>query len=158
MFPAALPLAHWLHGVGFSVAMGSAIAVTLVRRSAARSTVCRGAQRALRATAELIAKVEIPGLVAALFAGIMLAAINPASVDPAGGAWMIAKLPLVMIVAVIAFMNLFGSTRLLREREQGAGDAELEPLLRRGGVLDLATLILFLMIFFVAHFRFAFYG
>src|SRR5438045_1216547 len=50
---ALLPLARWLHLVGFAVAAGSAIAVTLLRRQT-------GSERAL---ADVLSMIEIPGLV-----------------------------------------------------------------------------------------------
>jgi uncharacterized membrane protein len=156
---AVIPLSRLLHYVGFALAIGSAIAVTVARRRAANS---QGAERdALEKIAgDLIAIVGIPGLFVTLVGGLLAVVANPGVLDPAGagGPWLHIKLPLVVMLLVAMFANVFATRLLVREREHGAKEQEVAALIARGMRLDVATIAIAVAILTLTTFRFALFG
>jgi hypothetical protein len=155
--PAAIILlSRWLHFVGFALVVGSALAVTIARHKARKST---GSERAILESliADVITKVELPGLTIALLAGLLTLSANPAAVDAKiAGPWFIIKMPLVLALFATTFLRMVGATRIRRERELGAKDAELEPIAARGAILDKTSVALGIIIIFITTFRYVF--
>lgn len=154
-----LPLSKLLHYVGFSMALGSASAATLLRRASVRATGERRASLEV-AVAELVAGIEVPGVAVVLFAGVLAVFANPAVLDPEGGlgSWMFVKLPLVMGLAAIAFTKMFGARLLVRERTNGATEAECSAHTTRGARLDAVGLVLGGAILAISALRYVLFG
>jgi hypothetical protein len=156
---AVIPLSGLFHYVGFALAIGSAMALTILRR---RARLEAGPARAGldRAIAEVSAKGEVPGWFIALFGGLLSVIANPSAIDPQGslGPWLFVKTPLVIALIAIACVKMLDARLLVRERESGAKDEELAPLVARDGKLDLATIVLSFAVLFIASFRFVLFA
>jgi hypothetical protein len=156
---AIIPVSRWLHFVGFSLAVGSATAVTIARHKARNST---GAERSAIESliAEVVTKVELAGLGIALLGGLLAVVLNPTVIDPQGasGPWFFVKMPMVLALFLAAFVKMVDAQRIVSERANGAKDAELAAVVARGSKLDLASIILGVAILFVTVFRFVFFA
>jgi uncharacterized membrane protein len=156
--PAVVSLVRYLHFIGFALALGGSFAALRVAaaarlHSASEKTGFEGA------AAEIITKVELPGLFLALFGGIGLVAANPAVLDPTrGGSWLHIKLALVLGLLVVSHLRMFRARRLVRERAQGASEADVDALHAAVRKLALLDLLLGAGVFFVAVFRFAIFS
>ena len=149
MWPAVLPHLLWtgrfIHFIGLGMAVGAAIAASLMFR-----------QTLERAAADTISKVEIPGVFVAILGGILLVVGHPDVLDPeksGAGPWLHLKLAFVMGALVVAHMRMFNARRLVRSREANDPASELDPLVANGKRLDSAGLALYLIILFIAVFR-----
>lgn len=150
-----LPIARWLHFVGFALAIGSAAALTIMRRMVRQKS---GAERAIleNALAEVVSKIELPGLAIALVGGLIGVVANPTVLDPkVSGVWFFVKMPMVFALFACAFVKMVDAQKTTSERAHGAKDAELDPIMQRGAKLDIASIVLGGAIIFVTLFRFA---
>jgi len=151
---------HLIHYFGFALAVGASIAALrihgMVRESEAP------AKAALEAAARaIIVKIEIPGQFLAMFGGLVAIVLNPNLLKPAlsgAGPWLHIKLLLVLILLVVAHLRMFRSARLVRERAGGASEAELDALLGKALMFGKIDLVLAVLIFVLATFRYVLFG
>ena len=149
-------LARLTHFIGFAMAAGGSFAAFRAHAAARRESAPEKAGWE-GAAAEIVTKVELPGLFLALFAGIALVAMNPAQLSPAksgAGPWLHLKLTLVLVLLVVSHLRMFRSRKLARERSQGVAEVDCDALLGRAQKLARIDLALFATVFFVAIFRY----
>lgn len=157
---ALLPLSHFVHYLGFSLAIGAAVAGGIALRRARRAPVLErvGLEDA---AATIVTRAELPGLFVAVFGGILATAANPRllRVDESGvGPWLHIKLVMVMALLVVCHLKMFSARRLVRQRSHAASEADCEVLARRTRRLDALGLALAFAIMLVATFRYALFG
>jgi uncharacterized membrane protein len=151
---AVLKLVHYF---GFIMAVGGSFAAQRVMRLARQHSAAQraGAEAAARA---VVVSVELVGAFVALIAGIaLLVADDMRQLKPAtsgAGPWLHVKLTLVMIALVVAHLRMFRLARLVRGRDAGASEAECDALAKSALMLGSVDLALYVLIVFVAIFRY----
>lgn len=145
-------LSHLIHYSGFALALGASFAVQRIMASAREHS---AAQRAgLEIAARKVILVELIGIFVAIFGGIFAIVLNPTVFGP----WLHVKLLMVMILLVVSHLKMFRLARLVRERADGASEADCEATLKAARTLGLVDLAMFAGIMIVASLRFAIFG
>jgi uncharacterized membrane protein len=151
---------RFIHFFGLALAIGPCVAALLLLRSAKKADA--GQRPGIeRAAADLVSRVEIPGVFVSILGGILLVVERPEVFDPArsgAGPWLHIKLALVMGALVIAHVRMFNVKRLVRERASGGAEADLDRMLDHGRRLDLAGVAIYTAILFVVCFRVMLFG
>jgi hypothetical protein len=153
-------LAHLVHYFGFAVAVGASAAAARTM-GAARTHSASEKAGFEGAAAEIVTKVELPGLFIALFGGIILIISNPDVMNPeksGAGPWLSIKLLFVFALLVVSHLRMFGQRRLVRARAGGESEADLDARhakIRRLAALDL---LMAAVVIFIATFRFVLFA
>lgn len=159
--PNTYAILKFVHFLGFIMALGGGYAAQrLVKLSREYSAAQRaGIEVAAR---KVVVSVELIGAFVALGGGIgLLVADDLRALKPAtsgAGPWMHIKLTLVLAALVVAHLRMFRLARLVRERDNGASEADCEALAGKALMLGNVALILYLSTVFVAIFRFVLFA
>lgn len=147
----------FFHFAAFAAAVGGALAVQRAVRTSREHSAGQRAGLEIAAR-KLAVSVEISGAFGALIFGIaLLVADDFRQLKPAtsgAGPWLHLKLTLVMIALVVSHLRMFRLARLVRMRDSGGTEAELDALTKKAMLLGNITLVLYMAIIFVAVFRF----
>ena len=74
------------------------------------------------------------------------------------GPWLHIKLTLVLVSLVVSHLRMFRLARLVRTRDSGGTEAELDALAKKALLLGNVTLVLYMAVIFVAIFRFVLFA
>jgi hypothetical protein len=155
-----LSLAHLVHYFGFAIAVGASAAAHRVMASSQSHSASEKAGFE-GAAADIVTKVELPGLFLAVFGGILLIAANPDVLSPeksGAGPWLSVKLLFVFGLLVVSHLRMFGLRRLVRARGAGESEADLEARHRKVKTLALVDLLLATVVVFIATCRFVLFA
>jgi len=151
---------HLLHYFGFSMAIGGSIAA-LKSHKKARTLESEHKLATQSIAADIITKVELPGLFIALLGGVLLVIHNPLVLtlspeDPLAGPgpWLHIKLTLVFALFVFANLKSFRSRKTIRERAAGATESECNALMNKAIRFGKICQSLYGLIFVIATFRY----
>ena len=111
--------------------------------------------------AEIVTKIELPGIILAVIGGILLIVQNPmvmkASSDAplAGpGPWLHIKLTLVLVLLVIVHLKMFRSRKAVRQRSSGEPESDCDALTGKAVLFGKICQSLYGVIFVLATFRY----
>jgi uncharacterized membrane protein len=153
-------ISHLVHYVGFTMGVGASFAAAKAHAMASQHPA--GPKAGMEAAAaDIIAKVELPGLFLAVFGGILHLVNFPNHLKPAlsgAGPWLHIKLLLVLALLVVAHLRMFRSKRLVRERAAGATEADCEALLGKARMLGKVDLALAVAVIGFATFRYVLFA
>ena len=151
---------HLFHYFGFSMAIGGSIAA-LKSHKKARTLESDQKLATESVAADIVTKVELPGLFIALLGGVLLVIHNPlvfkaSSEDPLAGPgpWLHIKLTLILALFVIAHLKMFRSRKAVRERAAGATESECNALSNKAISFGKICQSLYGAIFLIATFRY----
>jgi uncharacterized membrane protein len=149
-----------LHFAGLAMALGGSVVIQKILAAARQAPAANRAGLEI-ASRQAITKVELVGLFVALAGGILLIVAYPAHLNPresGAGPWLHIKLLLVLVVLILSHLKMFKIASLVRERETGSNEADLEKLHRSALTLGSVESLVFGLIFVVACFRYVFFA
>lgn len=141
--------ALFVHLLCFVAYVGAGFAQTqLMKRSQSAAGVVRDELEALVAT--IVTKIEVPAIFGSMASGVVFIAMSPALMKQG---WMHGKLTVVLLLAVLSHLEMFNARAIVRERKDGASEAELDARKKKhatfGAVGALLVLALMVLVTFV---------
>ena len=142
-----------VHLVSFAAYLGAGFAQLQILKLSGRdgiSTELRTAYEKLAAT--VLTKIELPAIFGALLSGVVFIVQNGALMKQG---WLHGKLTCVLILLVLSHLEMFNARAIVRIREDGGKDAELQIKARKarhaafGTVGTLVLVALLVLVTFV---------
>lgn len=153
-------LSHFVHYLGFAMAVGGSIAAYRVLKLA--DFVPGPTKTGLEAAASTVTTlIELPGLFIAVAGGIIAIVANPnvfSAAASGAGPWLHIKLVFVLGLLVVAHLRMFKTRRMVKERAAAASEAEIDKLRKAAQRFGLIDLGLTLVVFAIATFRFVLFA
>jgi len=150
---------HLVHYFGFAMAIGGGIAALKAHKTSRTQNAEQNSVTESIA-ADIVTKLELPGLFIAIFGGILLIVENPAVMDASkiGGPWLHIKLTLVLILLVLVHLKMFRSRKVVRERSGGATESDCNALTDKAVMFGKIGQALYGLIFILATFRYVIFS